>query len=410
PTILMIGYIPVGYKGGYRIRIEEEIKALLKLGCRVHLACLLPPHNEESIQSHQQELESTGAQVYLIPSKSFFNVSLEQSSVLTELNLLKDIVNDKDVHILHCQALYSTRIALLMRDAGVHQKIVYDAHGITPEEEEMGGAHTSRIESMEQWEEQAVTSSELVIGVSECMKEHFQKKYTVPRSKFSVIPCGVSELSFVGQSVQEPTYNANRAATVVYMGSLAIWQCNEQMIQLCSQLAERKREYRFLFLLPEKDHEVANKLMVAHRIPTESVTIKEVSHSAIPTTIAHADIGLLLRQCDPVNQVSSPTKFGEYLAAGVPIILTDSIGDFSMMVQESDIGLVLESTLLEANTWPEDSIDKVDNFVERVIRERGEFAARCSGIARERLHWDTAARDLLASYRRLMARPSEEGF
>jgi len=42
------------------------------------------------------------------------------------------------------------------------------------------------------------------------------------------------------------------------------------------------------------------------------------------------------------NQVASPTKFAEYLAAGMPVIISERIGDFSGMVRHHQLGIVID--------------------------------------------------------------------
>ena len=63
--------------------------------------------------------------------------------------------------------------------------------------------------------------------------------------------------------------------------------------------------------------------------------------------LAGADYGFLLRKDDPVNKVSSPTKFAEYISAGLNIIMTDCIGDFSDYAFINQMGIVLPSNLLD---------------------------------------------------------------
>jgi len=42
-----------------------------------------------------------------------------------------------------------------------------------------------------------------------------------------------------------------------------------------------------------------------------------------------------------VNEISSPLKFGEYLACGVPVIMSEGVGDFSQLAHREGIGVVV---------------------------------------------------------------------
>ena len=64
--------------------------------------------------------------------------------------------------------------------------------------------------------------------------------------------------------------------------------------------------------------------------------------------------------------MSSPTKFGEYLAAGVPVVLTDCIGDYSRWAEEFRLGVVLNPAGLENDGWSDEEEAEIlrrNNFV-----------------------------------------------
>ena len=43
-----------------------------------------------------------------------------------------------------------------------------------------------------------------------------------------------------------------------------------------------------------------------------------------------------------MNAVSSPIKFGEYLAAGVPVLISHGVGDTEDIVKKHNVGIVVE--------------------------------------------------------------------
>jgi hypothetical protein len=49
--------------------------------------------------------------------------------------------------------------------------------------------------------------------------------------------------------------------------------------------------------------------------------IIKVPHEAVPAHLNAADIGFLIRDDCVVNRVASPTKLGEYLSCGLPVIV-----------------------------------------------------------------------------------------
>jgi len=67
------------------------------------------------------------------------------------------------------------------------------------------------------------------------------------------------------------------------------------------------------------------------------------------------DFGILIREDTVTNQVASPTKYAEYLKAGLKVIISDNIGDMSAEVSANNLGYVWHDNM------PQPSFEKVAN-------------------------------------------------
>jgi hypothetical protein len=56
-----------------------------------------------------------------------------------------------------------------------------------------------------------------------------------------------------------------------------------------------------------------------------------------------ADIGVICRKNDLVNNVASPTKVAEYLATKNSIVLTNSVGDYSIDLADKPYALIVKN-------------------------------------------------------------------
>jgi glycosyltransferase involved in cell wall biosynthesis len=74
------------------------------------------------------------------------------------------------------------------------------------------------------------------------------------------------------------------------------------------------------------------------------VTVLTSPRHEVPRYLCASDIGILLRKENVVNEVASPTKFPEYLLCGLPVVVTDRLGDASAIVKSSGAGLCLSSS------------------------------------------------------------------
>jgi hypothetical protein len=69
-----------------------------------------------------------------------------------------------------------------------------------------------------------------------------------------------------------------------------------------------------------------------------------VPAAEVAALMSSADYGLLLREQSFTNRVAAPTKFAEYLAAGLKIIISENLGDYSKLVLDLELGEICKLT------------------------------------------------------------------
>jgi glycosyltransferase involved in cell wall biosynthesis len=90
----------------------------------------------------------------------------------------------------------------------------------------------------------------------------------------------------------------------------------------------------------------------------------------VPEYLAAGDLGLLLRDPHPVNRVASPVKFAEYLAAGLPVLVSPGVGDAAAIVERERVGFVHR---------PRRALGAV---MAQVAADRAGYGVRCREAAR----------------------------
>ena len=68
----------------------------------------------------------------------------------------------------------------------------------------------------------------------------------------------------------------------------------------------------------------------------------------IPRYLRAADVGVSLIRTSFCRRASSPTKFAEYLAAGLPVISTAEIGDLDVHIEANRVGVLVHRLEREA--------------------------------------------------------------
>ena len=95
-----------------------------------------------------------------------------------------------------------------------------------------------------------------------------------------------------------------------------------------------------------------------------------IPNAEINKYLIASDIGMILRDNIGTNRVSSPTKIPEYLLAGLPILMSKNIGDYSNYIMQNKSGqLVSNNTIdLKNNVNLENSL----NFDRYIISQQAD--------------------------------------
>ncbi|MEW6180633.1 MAG: glycosyltransferase [Chloroflexota bacterium] len=400
--VLIICYIRPNSHDGYVTRVIEEARLLRKKNIEVILGVFCHTDyfkNWDLISSHLVFLRNkTGAYVHLIPADDFFEIS----NILNGSDHIKrkiiELIDLYDVQIVHGESIYSSIYALqAAKESNV--KFVFDVHGIAPEESEMNNEPAARFKALGKAEEKIIQASDAIVFVSNSMKEYFQRKYQSTFEKHVVIPTCVKTdlftLDYENRINKRKELGLEGKFVFLYIGTLSVWQWKEAMFSLFEQVRKVNEKAFFFLVLPTSDHETAKELFTSKHISPEKYSILEISHDEIGSLIGIADAGILLRKEHLVNHVSFPTKFGEYLAAGVPVITTPHVGDISCLVEKNHLGIVLHATDKGVN---EGEIEKLSRFMEEILTNREIWFDHCRNFAKEWLDWGLYIDRLIDTY------------
>src|SRR5262249_20247374 len=95
-----------------------------------------------------------------------------------------------------------------------------------------------------------------------------------------------------------------------------------------------------LLILSGDDPARFEVLAEANGIDPQCYTVRQANHADVPNWLSAADAGFAMIRPANCERGSSPIKIAEYLATGVPVIVTEGIGDFSELVEDRSVGVV----------------------------------------------------------------------
>jgi glycosyltransferase involved in cell wall biosynthesis len=109
--------------------------------------------------------------------------------------------------------------------------------------------------------------------------------------------------------------------------------------------------------------------MAARGITEDQFTMRSVAASDMPSYLAAGDVGLsFIKRCFS-KIASSPTKNGEYLACGLPLIINAGIGDSDLLVTDWRAGVLI-------NELDRQSFDRAYNELQAFTTNGAKATAR----------------------------------
>jgi hypothetical protein len=201
----------------------------------------------------------------------------------------------------------------------------------------------------ERVERRILVESDAVICVSRNLREVMVRRYSLsPRQaeRLHVIPTLASHQKFHFDSAKRDRTRRDLGLqdrfVVVYSGNLrGRWQVPEKLVEAFGFIRQVRPTAFFLILAPKADHGCLEPLLSSAGLSSGEARLLACSHEQVVDHLCAGDIGLLLRDRHPMNEVAAPGKFAEYVLSGLPIVLTEGIGDFSAQMGGSELACVL---------------------------------------------------------------------
>ncbi len=128
---------------------------------------------------------------------------------------------------------------------------------------------------------------------------------------------------------------------LLYSGSLQKWQQPASIFHLYENLSREDTNDTFRFIFLTFQCEEARHLSQRFCIP--GLVIESAEGIDLTGSYNAADVGVICRKNDPVNNFASPTKVAEYLATKNSILLTESVGDYGLMLAREPYAIVKRS-------------------------------------------------------------------
>jgi glycosyltransferase involved in cell wall biosynthesis len=289
---------------------------------------------------------------------------------------LKEIIESYQPDIVHARVYPAGYVSLKVRQKfKFSYRVLFAPRGVYPEQVMERSDPLSgwfRYILWKQNEKYLLQQSDLISCVSQPFIDHYKK--IDKKAKLRYIPCCFNP----DYAVSEETTNKDLKELIfketdfifVYSGNLSARYSSENLIvEFFSQISKIMPEAALLILTKSPVERIKSKLKainLIHRVQFIGADPPEMF-----SYLSNCNAGLLLRRESLVNEVAMPTKFAEYLYAGLPVIVSPSLKGVSEFISATNTGIVIDPHSIK-NIKPDyiNSIKSIDrnnckNQVER---------------------------------------------
>lgn len=257
--------------------------------------------------------------------------------------------------MVHCRSYIASDIGVLLkRKFGV--KFLFDMRGFWADEKKDGGAWDQgqflyrRVYNYYKRKERTyIESADAIISLTEAGKKEMGNwGISGIKADISVIPCCADMDLFSVTSDAEKKKSREslglpqNSIVVSYLGSVGAWYMVDEMLRFFQLLRSRHPESYFL-ILTHSDPAIIEKKLPNYQLSKNNVIIREAQRSEVPFLMKSSDVSISFIK--PVySKISScPTKLGETLSMGIPVICNIGIGDVESIVDQAGAGVVLSA-------------------------------------------------------------------
>ena len=255
--------------------------------------------------------------------------------------------------LVHCRSYVAAVAALRLKQ---HREVplLFDMRGFWPDERVDSGSwdlrnpvHRTVYHYFKRLESSLLQASDHIVSLTETARETLLRRPELAgrANRISVIPTSVDFSHFVPAATLRDSARAqlgidSDAPVLGYLGSLGGNYMLAEMMDFFRAYERRKPSALFLFVTMEDAPSIVGEARRAGVNPG-SVIVRPAGRDDVPRLAAAADLGIAFKRATFSAEACAPTKLGEMLAMGIPMVANSGVGDVERVIEETGGGAIV---------------------------------------------------------------------
>ncbi len=340
-------------------QVLPYLEGLSKTGKKIHLISF---EKEERFKSNKTLIEEQCSLSGIIWHPLKYTKKPPVLSTLYDLYRLyhtaKRLDNKYHFQIYHCRSQLTAMVGSILAKKN-SAKYIFDMRGFWVDERIEGNIWNLSnpifkiiYRLLKKKEKHLFLQANAIVSLTNKAIPLIKEIQEKPASKqiIKVIPCCADIDFFDPSKISNETKKKLRfelnipdgAFILSYLGGIGTWYLCSEMLDFYSRLTFKFNDAYFLFITQENP-EMILKLADEKGILRNKIIIKPAQRKEVPALLSLSDASVFFIKPSFSKQASSPTKQGEIMSMGIPLICNSGIGDTDLIVKEANSGVVCNS-------------------------------------------------------------------
>jgi glycosyltransferase involved in cell wall biosynthesis len=250
--------------------------------------------------------------------------------------------------IVHCRSYITALIGLsLKRKKGI--RFIFDMRGFWADERVEGGLwnldnqlYRGVYQYFKRKEKEFLREADYTVSLTHGAREIIHSWPSLQSVPIQVIPCCVdTDLFDTKPQLSQSLPSKKQQFTLSYLGSLGTWYMLDEMLHFFKRLLLKKPDALFLFITPDDPQLILQKA-ASISIAVDKIIIRKAERREVPQLLATSHASIFFIRPSFSKKASSPTKMGEILSMGIPVICNAGVGDTDHLFSTYTPGILID--------------------------------------------------------------------
>ena len=337
---------------------SQVLPYLCGLSKRGYLITLLSCEKPERFEQFKPTIESICIEANINWQPIMYHAKPPIISTLKDIKNLYELAyslhHQYQFSIVHCRSYIAALVGLSMKEK-FGTKFLFDMRGFWADERVDGNLwrlsnpmYKIIYNYFKKKEKVFLIEADHIISLTNAAKSEINSWSLTPKSlPITVIPCCVDTTLFSTENVTHQQQDELRSALALkqsdfvigYVGSIGTWYLLDEMLDYFKTMLQKQKSI-FLFITNEPASMILEEAQKKN-IPKEVFVIRSVARKEVPLYISIMNYSLFFIKPSFSKMASSPTKQGEIMAMGKPVVCNARVGDTEFVVNQYQSGVVV---------------------------------------------------------------------